>query len=197
MRKNVTEPSNILAANRRLLATELRTTGLTYREIAVRIQAQAKTDDTIHVWAGYGERDAHRDVTTQLKTVVQEQRETTEEFITLELTRLDKITKGCNEIIDDPEQDVKYRLAAMDRLLKSQERRAKLLGLDVVPKAKEADWKSEFVMLILNNQLTIEQLRKEFPELADEVIKQLPQSRGASPIEVRAIEAASEEVETS
>lgn len=191
-----TASENILAARRRNKASELRVRGLTYRKICEelhRIYDAGEAD--FHVWENYNERDAWRDVRTELNNVVKEQRETTEEFITLELQRLDLVTKAIYEILDDPEAEPKLRLAAMDRLLKSQERRAKLLGLDMPVTVKTQDWRSEIIQLIISKQITIEQVRKELPEFADEIVAAIPNYRRDGAIEVRALEDGSWEVQ--
>ena len=79
----------------------------------------------------------------------------------------------------------------MDRLLKSQERRAKLLGLDTPTTVKTIDWRSEIIALVMAGQITVEQVRKELPEFADEIVRGIPQHGRNDAIEVRDIEAGS------
>ena len=191
-----TSPENISVINRRNYATELRVKGYTYRKISDELhRAAAAGENEYSMWAGYNERDAWRDVRAELDNTIKETRETTEEFITLELQRLDLVTKAIYEILDDPEAEPKLRLAAMDRLLKSQERRAKLLGLDMPVTVKTQDWRSEIIQLIVSKQITIEQVRKELPEFADEIVAAIPQYRRDNAIEVRALEDGSWEIQ--
>lgn len=185
-----TSPENISVINRRNYATELRVRGLTYRKIADELRrAAAAGEKEYNIWPGYDERDAWRDVRAELDNTIKETRETTEEFITLELQRLDLVTKAVYEILEDEDASPKIRLAAMDRLLKSQERRAKLLGLDMPTTVKTIDWRSEIIALVMAGQITIEQVRKELPEFADEIVGALPQYGSNNAIEVREIEA--------
>jgi predicted transcriptional regulator len=165
-----TAPENISVINRRNYATELRVRGYTYRKIADELhRAAAAGEKEYNIWAGYDERDAWRDVRAELDNTIKETRETTEDFIALELSRLDLVTKAVYDILNDEDASPKIRLAAMDRLLKSQERRAKLLGLDMPTTVKTIDWRSEIIALIVSGQITIEQVRKELPEYADEI----------------------------
>ena len=185
-----TSPENISVINRRNYATELRVSGRTYRKIADELRrAAAAGEKEYNIWPGYDERDAWRDVRAELDNTIKETRETTEEFITLELQRLDLVTKAVYEILEDEDASPKIRLAAMDRLLKSQERRAKLLGLDMPTTVKTIDWRSEIIALVMAGQITIEQVRKELPEFADEIVGALPQYGSNNAIEVREIEA--------
>jgi len=187
-----TSPENISVINRRNYATELRVHGYTYRKIADELhRAAAAGEKEYNIWAGYNERDAWRDVRAELDNTIKETRETTEEFIALELSRLDLVTKAVYDILEDEEASPKIRLAAMDRLLKSQERRAKLLGLDMPTTVKTIDWRSEIIALIVAGQITIEQVRKELPEFADEIVAGIPQYGRDNAIEVREIEAGS------
>ena len=187
-----TSPENISVINRRNYATELRVRGYTYRKISDELhRAAAAGEKEYNIWAGYNERDAWRDVRAELDNTIKETRETTEEFITLELQRLDLVTKAVYEILEDEDASPKIRLAAMDRLLKSQERRAKLLGLDMPTTVKTIDWRSEIIALVMAGQITIEQVRKELPEFADEIVRGIPQHGRNDAIEVREIEAGS------
>ena len=187
-----TSPENISVINRRNYATELRVRGYTYRKISDELhRAAAAGEKEYNIWDGYNERDAWRDVRAELDNTIKETRETTEESITLELQRLDLVTKAVYEILEDEDASPKIRLATMDRLLKSQERRAKLLGLDMPTTVKTIDWRSEVIALLMSGQLTIEQVRKELPEFADEIIAGVPKFGRGSAIEVREIEAGS------
>lgn len=187
-----TAPENISVINRRNYATELRVRGYTYRKISDELHRAASAGEKeYNIWPGYNERDAWRDVRAELDNTIKDTRETTEQFINIELQRLDLVTKAVYDILDDEEASPKIRLAAMDRLLKSQERRAKLLGLDMPTTVKTIDWRSEIIALIVAGQITIEQVRKELPEFADEIVAGIPQFRRDDAIEVREIEAGS------
>lgn len=93
-------------------ACRLRTLGLTYEQIASQL--------------GFSDRsNARSAVERGLVAIVAEP---AEELRTLELARLDELTQRAWGILDDEPPGV--ALQAIDRILKIQERRAKLLGLD-------------------------------------------------------------------
>lgn len=186
----------IQAALRRRDTLELRIQGFTYPQIAEKMlkrQANHELDYTLP--PGYNERTAWKDVRHNLDDVVKETRETTEEFVLLELARLDKMLSSVYGIIENDESEPKVKLATIDRLLKIQERRAKLIGLDMPSKIKLEDWRSEIIALIMSGQITIEDVRKELPNVADEIIAGIPEYRRAGAIEVRALEAPDEQVQ--
>lgn len=122
---------HIDTAQRDADACRLRSNGATYQEIADQL--------------GYPDRQAARTaVTRALREIVAEP---AAELRTLELARLDRMWNVAWRILEDqhvtvsqgrvvhtddgqPVADVGPVLAAIDRLLKIQERRARLLGLD-------------------------------------------------------------------
>ncbi|MFC9752994.1 hypothetical protein [Streptomyces sp. NPDC056921] len=120
----------LTTAQRDAEAALLRSKGWTYPRIAAEL--------------GYGHRaDAYNAVQRVLKETV---REVGENVRALELERLDRLEAAANEVLERehvtvsngrvvdlqgaPIPDAGPVLAAIDRLLKIQERRAKLLGLD-------------------------------------------------------------------
>ncbi|WP_406735363.1 hypothetical protein OG508_28120 [Streptomyces sp. NBC_01108] len=120
----------LTTAERDAEAALLRSKGWTYPRIAAEL--------------GYGHRaDAYNAVQRVLKETV---REAGEEVRTLELERLDRLEAAANEVLERehvtvsngrvvdlhgaPLPDDAPVLAAIDRLLKIQERRSRLLGLD-------------------------------------------------------------------
>lgn len=106
---------DINAANRAVLALQLRAQKLTYDEIAQR--------------AGYNDRAAaHKAVQREMSRVVVENVESLrrEELLTLDIMQTE-----CMQLFMD--QDNKGRLFAADRILQILERRAKLMNLDKRP----------------------------------------------------------------
>lgn len=121
-------------------ATQLRAEGLTFQQIADRL--------------GYGHRDlARRAVERALLATV---RESADELRTLELDRLDRLwaeawavlkadhpTVSHGQVVRDDAGavvvDWRPTLAAIDRLLRVMDRRARLLGLDA-PRTAPAGW---------------------------------------------------------
>jgi hypothetical protein len=147
--------SDLLAtAERRAFVLKLRKAGATYREIAeTTIQHFGKqrlkelsadgiswverygTDDqdqAIRLAAdevlpgGWCDRYAHKDVARELQHLREEINDDRRDILALELERLDDLLKGLwqEAVRKSPDH------AAVDRVLKILERRAKLLGLD-------------------------------------------------------------------
>lgn len=185
-----TNPINIHALNRRNFAVELRTRGMTYRQIAEEVRNPKNAEEKeYNVWDSYGAREAWRDVREELDNTTREMRETVEEFIDLELKRLDLVTREVYAILENPDESAKTKLMAASTVLKSQERRAKLLGLDQPTKVQSVSWRDEIIELYKLGKITIEQIRKELPdEFAREVIAELPKPRGETAIELREVE---------
>ncbi len=101
----------ITAAERRAQAFELRKAGLSYQKIGDQL--------------GITRQSAHGLVTTALRKLNEKTAEDAAELTRLELERLD----DCQAIVVH-EMRTGNRLGAVDRLLRIQELRAKLLGLD-------------------------------------------------------------------
>ena len=122
-------------AERDAIACEMRTRGMTYQQIA----------DTLHVTKS----SAHKMVERTLAAIVQEPAEAVRQ---LELDRLDAMYTAAMEVLErqhftvsqgkvvdlggQPLEDDGPVLQAIDRLLKIQERRARLLGLDSATKTE-------------------------------------------------------------
>lgn len=118
--------ANAKAAERRLTTLELRKAGLTLREIASR--------------TGVSVSMAKKDLDRALADLLTEQNTRAEDWRALELERLEKmhVALWAKVITDRPD------FAAVDRVLRIAERRAKLLGLDApVRSIMELDWRKE------------------------------------------------------
>lgn len=112
---------------------------------AARLRAQHWTYQQIADELGYSDKiAAYRAVQRALKAAI---REPGEELLALELERLDRLARAAEEVLEahhvkvaggeivydeagQPLEDTRPVLEAIDRLLKIQERRARLLGLD-------------------------------------------------------------------
>ena len=105
-----TAPAKVPAAARREKALELRAKGMSIRAIAGRL--------------GVSKSQVQRDIEKELRAAAEGRRKIAELIIDLELAKLDALEKTAWEHITDGE------LSAIDRVLRSMERRAKLLGLD-------------------------------------------------------------------
>lgn len=134
-----TSPRRVNAALRRAEAMRLRIRGVRFEDIATQL--------------GYSSRArAAEDVLKGLADTVQEP---ADELRTLELERLEMLWRRAMAVMDRPHlvaqmgKVIKYRgkpviddapvLAAIDRLLRIQERRAKLLGLDAPVEVEVSD----------------------------------------------------------
>lgn len=102
----------VKAAERRAKAFELRKAGLSYQTIGAQL--------------GITRQSAHSLVTTALRQLNEKTAEDAAELTRLELERLD----DCQAVVVHEMRTGRNRLAAVDRLLRIQERRAKLIGLD-------------------------------------------------------------------
>ena len=109
-----TAPLKIPAAARREKTLELRASGLSIRAIADKL--------------GVSKSQVQRDIEKELQAAAEGRKKIAGLIIDLELAKLDALEKKAWEHITDGE------LSAIDRVLRSMERRAKLLGLD--PPAK-------------------------------------------------------------
>lgn len=124
------------AAEKDAIACEMRARGMTYREIAAELQVARSA--------------AHKMVERALREIIQEP---AEEVRRLELERLDALYAAAMDILErhhvtvshgrivlgmdgEPLEDDGPVLQAIDRLLKIQERRARLLGLDAATKTE-------------------------------------------------------------
>ena len=84
---------------------------------------------------------------------------------------------------------VKGRYGAVDRVLKIEAQRSKLLGLDA-PVRHIVGWEEEVIELIRNEQVTQEEVREE---LGDELARELFESAGLAFAEVGEAEEAGED----
>lgn len=108
--RRATQPATVAAATWRERAVELRTQGWTYARIAKE--------------CGVSIQSAYQAVVRYLEETRAVSREHAEEIRRLELDRLDRMLSAFGPRAEDGDA------AAADRVLRIQERRAKLLGLD-------------------------------------------------------------------
>lgn len=109
-------------AERRAKAVKLRTAGQTWEAIAVEL--------------GYCNRGAaYKDVMVALDEARAELAVSTEQFRELSLQRLDAMRRKVQEVIDQAGAGA-AALQAIDRLVKIDEREARLLGLDQAQKVE-------------------------------------------------------------
>ncbi|WP_461368525.1 helix-turn-helix domain-containing protein [Candidatus Darwinibacter acetoxidans] len=113
-----TAPSKIPAAARREKALELRAKGMSIRAIAGKL--------------GVSKSQVQRDIVKELQAAAVDRKKIAGHIIDLELAKLDALEKKAWEHITDGE------LSAIDRVLRSMERRAKLLGLDAAEKIEHS-----------------------------------------------------------
>ncbi len=123
-----TAPSKIPAAARREKALELRAKGRSIRSIAKEL--------------GVSKSQVQRDIEKELQAAAADRKKIAGHIIDLELVKLDAIEKTAWEHIQDGE------LSAIDRVLRSMERRAKLLGLDKTGEAGDAGSLDDLVATI-------------------------------------------------
>ena len=123
-----TAPSKIPAASRREKALELRASGQSIRAIAGKL--------------GVSKSQVQRDIEKELRAAAEERRKIAGLIVDLELAKLDALEENAWGHIAAGE------LSAIDRVLRSMERRAKLLGLDKTGEAGDAGSLDDLVAAI-------------------------------------------------
>ncbi len=100
-------------AERRLKAFELRKAGASYRDIARKVGVSGKT--------------AYEDVQAVLRDLMEQQRESAAEYVTMELERLDMAQLALYQHLDSGDPQI------ISSWVKVSESRRKLLGIDAQP----------------------------------------------------------------
>ena len=113
-----TAPAKASAASRREKALELRAKRMSIRAIADKL--------------GVSKSQVQRDIEKELQAAAERRKKIAGLIIDLELAKLDALERKAWEHITDGE------LSAIDRVLRSMERRAKLLGLDAAEKIEHS-----------------------------------------------------------
>lgn len=169
--------------DREMQALQLRKAGASYRTIGRQL--------------GISHEQARRDVEQALSYIRDDVAQDARKLRDLELARLDDnllkvqdyiqgervlVRDGNgNPILKPDGSDYVYEvrrfapatvLAAIDRMLKISERRARLLGLDMPVKYEEVTWQSEILTLLREGKITREQVEQELgADLATEFFK--------------------------
>ena len=123
-----TAPSKIPAAARREKALELRAKGMSIRAIAGKL--------------GVSKSQVQRDIVKELQAAAEERKKIAGLIIDLELAKLDELEQEAWKHIAAGE------LSAIDRVLRSMERRAKLLGLDKTGEAGDTGSLGDLVAVL-------------------------------------------------
>lgn len=117
----------------------LRKRGMNYRDIAAAVRlAVTQGAVTFGIWDNYDERDAWKDVWTELKRVREVASDDADALRTLELERIDTALSRVWARIEN-EKDARSQDGAILTFLRLSERRAKLLGLDAPTKIAATD----------------------------------------------------------
>lgn len=121
MAKSATSGETITTAERRAFVLAMRRTGATYRKIAAaavtRFGAGTLPD-------GWDERYAYKDTMRELERLRETMAEDGESIRQIELERLDRLTEALWSRATDGDE------AAIDKVLRIMDRRAKFLGLN-------------------------------------------------------------------
>jgi hypothetical protein len=131
MGKSKAAPEKVTAAERRSKALELRKLGLTYKKIGDQ--------------RGITEAGAHKIVTTALQQLNEKSAESAAEVRRLELERLDEY-----QLVVARDFKSDRALGAVDRALRIQARRSKLLGLDAPVRLEFGEIQHEFSMALIS-----------------------------------------------
>jgi len=123
----LTSPRTLNTVERRLYVLALRRTGMTYEKIA---RAAVKKFGADNLPNGWDKLYAYKDVKREIDKIRSTLREDAGEIVELELQRLDEMLVGLWA------KARRGNTAAIDRVLKIMERRAKFLGIDA-PERRE------------------------------------------------------------
>ena len=123
-----TAPAKIPAAIRREKALKLRAKGMSIRAIAGKL--------------GVSKSQVQRDIVKELQAAAEERKKIAGLIIDLELAKLDELEQEAWKHIAAGE------LSAIDRVLRSMERRAKLLGLDKTGEAGDTGSLGDLVAVL-------------------------------------------------
>lgn len=118
---------DIALTERRIRVMELKREGRTFREIAKILAGGPGTPDT------YCHQTAYLDYKVEIKRLIEKEAETASEARRLDLERLDALLAGIWGRAEKGDE------AAIDRVLRILERRAKLTGADAPAKIAETD----------------------------------------------------------
>lgn len=121
MAKSVTSGETLATAERRAFVLALRKGGMTYRKIAAAAVQRFGIDQLPDGW---DERYAYKDVMRELARLRETMAEDGETVRQIELDRLDRLTEALWSRATDGDE------AAIDKVLRIMDRRAKYLGLN-------------------------------------------------------------------
>lgn len=138
---------------RRKLVVDLRLSGLTFSEIAQAVKQQIP--DTAD---SYDERYAWRDLNKALENNRVELGESAQQLREMMLLQLDTVMT----VVYTRALEGDYK--AVDRMIKLQEQKARLLGLYAPAQVKISDWRTEVLKLIDQNKLDADQVRSYLGE---------------------------------
>lgn len=139
-------------AERQRLAFEYRKAGASFAQIGRNLNISHE--------------QARIDVNKVIAALNAESQDMAKEYRTTMLERLDAMLLGVWS------QASKGHLSAIDRVLRIEERRAKLLGLDAPQKFQHEDWRSQAVADIRAGAITFDSLARVFDEdLATELFR--------------------------
>lgn len=134
---SVSDAQKIETSRRRNRVVQLRESGATWEAIATALMQNYGED---RLPSGWDRRYAYKDFHRRLEKIQKESEEAVRNVREMELRRLDRMQRALWERATNGDTD------AIDRILRIQKRRAKLLGLDspekVDLKIDEIDWDS-------------------------------------------------------
>lgn len=132
---------------------------------------------------GITERGVRKAIRRAMDRIRSEGDENAEQYRDLQLERLDKMLLA---VWSDA---IKGIYGAVDRVLKIEDRRSRLLGLDA-PQRHMIGWEEEVMELLMKGEVTQEDVREE---LGEDLARQLFESIGIDFVESAEIEAQSDE----
>ena len=150
----------LTTAQRRYTAMKLRQQGFDFYQVAEEMQLrfpELAPDPENPESTGYTHLQAWNDINQMLANIREETQESIPDVLMLESARLDEMTKALWPKV------ASGRERAIELVLRIQERRAKMLGLDA---AIQVDWKVEIADMYEAGVLSLEEVRAQ---LGDEL----------------------------
>ena len=160
-----TQANALHAAKRRKFVFDLRASGLNYQDIVSAVKLNFPDCP-----ASYDERYAWRDVMYTLDKLKGELSESAENTRAIMLDQIDRVMLAVFQ------KSQAGDLKAVDRFIRLQDQKARLVGAYAPTQVKISDWRSEIIALMQQRRLEPAQVRDY---LGDQLYRELVEQRSA------------------
>lgn len=171
----VTRPDHVRAEKRRNFAFQLRSAGLTYNEIVEAVRNQFPDE----VPPSYDNRYAYNDVKLMLDHLRIDLKEDSQFVRMIMLEQIDRVMITVYDMAQ------KGNLKAIDRMLKLQTQKARLVGAYAPSEVKINDWRSEILQLMQTHKIDEQQVREY---LGEQLYREFVESRSPALLEAGTVE---------